>query len=246
MRLIINADDLGLSSAVTNSIVTLMDEGLVTSSSILASGPETPALAQSLPRFPGRSFGVHLNLTELRPMSGQQGLGPLLNDQGCFHNVIRQRRLDRPLLQAIHRELCAQVQAVQALGVRVSHLDSHHHIHTIPALFFVIKDVLRTTGVPAVRLSKNLYCRAEKPGLLRRYEKLLFNLALTHFPSCSHADYFTNISGLLEALPWLANTNRCVEVMVHPGARAAEAETALLRSLPKKFKNISLVSYHEL
>lgn len=249
MRLIVNADDLGLSEAVNRETFALMAEGLVTSASIMAAGQAVASLPARMAMLPQFSFGVHLNLTELQPVSGPAGLEPLLDERGAFRNVIRQTRLAPPLLTAIRRELCAQVEAVRGLGAGVSHADSHHHMHTIPQLLPVLKDVLRSCGVPAVRLSKNLYCRRERPGLPRLAQKALFNLALTLLPGLRHADYFTNLPGLLEALPTLGRRDLNVEVMVHAGTQAAHSqdEIALLRALPAmpEARQLRFVSYRD-
>ncbi|MDP3426048.1 MAG: ChbG/HpnK family deacetylase [Humidesulfovibrio sp.] len=249
MRLIVNADDLGLSEAVNQETFALMAEGLVTSASIMAAGRAVASLPGRMAALPGISFGVHLTLTELQPVSGSAGLEPLLDEGGAFCNVIRQTHLAPPLLTAIRRELCAQVEFVRGLGAGVSHADSHHHMHTIPQLLPVLKDVLRSCGVPAVRLSKNLYCRRERPGLPRLVQKSLFNLVLTRLPRLRHADYFTNLHGLLETLPSLGPGPRSAEVMVHAGTQAAHSqdEIALLRALPAipGARQLRFVSYRD-
>ena len=67
MRIIINADDLGISQEVNDAIFGLMAEGKVTSATILANGPAVEEAARRVAEFPECSFGVHLNLTEFKP-----------------------------------------------------------------------------------------------------------------------------------------------------------------------------------
>lgn len=233
MRLIVNGDDLGLSETVNQETFALMAEGLVTSATIMAGGAAVASLPGRIATLPQASFGVHLTLTSLRPVSGPLGLEPLLDETGAFRNVIRQTPLSGGLLGAIRRELCAQVEQVRGLGIAPSHADSHHHVHTIPGLLPVIKDVLRSCGIPAVRLSKNLYAPGDRPGWRLLALKVLFNQALTHFPGLRHTDYFTNVPGLLEAVPRLARRDVSVEVMVHAGAQAphSQEEIVQLRNL---------------
>lgn len=249
MRLIVNADDLGLSEAVNQETRALLDEGLATSASIMAAGPALAALPRLLAGLPRASFGVHLTLTELSPVSGPRGLEPLLDEAGAFRNVLRQTPLSRPLRRAIHRELCAQVEVVRGLGLGLSHADSHHHVHTLPALLPLIKDVLRACGVPAVRLSKNLYAGSEQPGWTLLARKALFNLALTRFPPLRHTDYFTTAQGLAEALPRLSGRQVSVELMIHPGTQRQHSrnEIALLRTLAglPGAQTLSFASYRD-
>ncbi|MBF0126225.1 MAG: ChbG/HpnK family deacetylase, partial [Magnetococcales bacterium] len=54
--------------------------------------------------------------------------------------------------RAIFDEWCAQVGTLQAAGTVVSHLDSHHHVHCIPALFSLVKRLQRRFTIDAVRL----------------------------------------------------------------------------------------------
>lgn len=248
MRLIVNGDDLGLSEAVNRETFALMDAGLVTSSSIMAAGNANTDLPADVAARPHVSFGVHLNLTELSPVSGPKNLEPLLGEEGMFCNNIRATSLSWTLLRAIHREFCAQVETVRGLGVRISHADSHHHIHTIPGLLPVIKDVLRRCNIPAVRLTKNLYAPQDRISPLLVAKKAVFNLALTRIPGLGHTDYFTNLPGLLDALPRLAHRNASAEVMVHAGDNSPKGreEHALLRSIPEQYPNVQFITYWDL
>src|SRR5215471_2247740 len=62
VRIIVNADDLGISEAVNEATFRAMERGVITSATMLANGPEVVAAAKLAPRFPKCSFGVHLNL----------------------------------------------------------------------------------------------------------------------------------------------------------------------------------------
>src|ERR1700742_389850 len=69
--LIINADDFGLSSVVNRAILASMEEGLVTSTSMMANMPgfdHAIGLARVHAKLAGR-IGIHLNLTQGRPLS---------------------------------------------------------------------------------------------------------------------------------------------------------------------------------
>src|ERR1700679_91642 len=132
--LIINADDFGLSSIVNRAILTSMEEGLVTSTSMMANMPgfeHAVGLVRVHAKLAGR-IGVHLNLTEGRPLSKPILDCPLFcNDQGVF---AYQRTplffLSKKVREAVYLEFKAQVERMLDAGIKPIHLDSHHHIHT--------------------------------------------------------------------------------------------------------------------
>ena len=89
MRIIINADDLGISQEVNDAIFGLMAEGRITSATVLANGPAVEDAAKRLAEFPKCSFGVHLNLTQFKAISSAPGLKPIVDRDGDFAGNIR-------------------------------------------------------------------------------------------------------------------------------------------------------------
>ena len=79
INLIINADDLGSSHYIDSEIFNLMSQGLVTSATLIANGPSVETAVKLARQFPGKSFGVHLNLTAFLPLTKDAGLNVLLN-----------------------------------------------------------------------------------------------------------------------------------------------------------------------
>lgn len=247
MRIVTNADDLGANPATNAAIFELMAERLVTSATLLANGPAVASACREASRFGQGSFGVHLNLTELRPLTRHADLQPLLNEAGEFNGDVRRiARLSR-LHPAIHDEWCAQVERVLALGVKVSHLDSHHHVHTIPALLPVLKAVQRRLGIRKVRISKNVYTELDRPSGFILLKKRLFNAVLRNWYATRTTDEFTNLETFCEHRARLTTASRSLEIMLHPGGVQAAEETRRLRELAAQDAHFrsSLTSYHE-
>ena len=247
LKLITNADDLGASPAVNAAIFGLMDEGLVTSATILANAPAMEDACRESARYNGRSFGVHLNLTEYKPLTNEPRLGKLMA-QGRGDGPARDAKTLRPLRQPIFQEWCAQVERIQSLGIAVSHIDSHHHIHTVPTLFPVLKAVQERFNIRKVRLSKNIYTLQERPCTLFRLKKTLFNSALRLWHSTATTDAFTDLAGFQENRGLIEKLGWAVEIMLHPGGLGSESESEQLRDLAlgdSCFKP-SLVSYDAL
>ena len=247
LKLITNADDLGASRSVNAAIFELMAEGLVTSATILANAPATEDACAESGKYPGRSFGVHLNLTEFRPLTANPELAKLM-DEGRGDGSVRNPRILVALRKPIFEEWCAQVERVQSLGVAVSHLDSHHHVHTIPTLFPVLKAVQRECRITKVRISKNLYTRREQPGLLLTFKKKVFNAALRAWHKTKTTDIFTDLAGFREIRDHFQGRDWTVEIMLHPGDAGCELESQQLKDLAlsdARFRQ-SLVSYQAL
>lgn len=74
IRIIINADDFGRSETINDAIVRCLEEGAISSATIMANGLDWQAACRATAQFPRASFGVHLNLTDYRPISNGAGL----------------------------------------------------------------------------------------------------------------------------------------------------------------------------
>src|SRR5271169_4294776 len=96
IQIIVNADDLGMSAEVNEAIFRAMENGVITSATMLSNGSAVVPAARRLRRFPNCSFGVHLNLTEFQPLGAESptALSSILDEQHCFNgNAIREVRI---------------------------------------------------------------------------------------------------------------------------------------------------------
>jgi len=248
MQIITNADDLGINGEVNNAIFDLMSEGLVTSATLLANGPAMAEACSLIHRFPRCSFGVHLNLTKFKPLSRGRGLSPLLNEQGTFNGRIREIGGWGRIRQAVFDEWCAQIDTLAGRGVAISHLDSHHHVHTILKLFTVLKAIQREYAIRKVRLSWNVYHPATKLPRLMLLKKGFFNELLRRWYGTRTTAAFTDLPSFCANRGDFPSRHDSVEIMLHPRGAASSGETALLRELAVSdldFRN-SLISYNEL
>ena len=178
-RLILHADDLGMNRAVGEGILRGFREGLLTSTSLLANGPDAQRALQAwkvlvderaagrLPSMatrqrlddPDRPFdlGVHLNLTQGRPLSGSRYPAELLDRAGRFPGVlalfVRLRRYGGKFHAAIRAELDRQVQVVRDQGLRPTHLNGHQYIEMVPEVTQVMPELLDRFGIKVVRVA---------------------------------------------------------------------------------------------
>lgn len=143
-RLIINADDFGLSPGVTRGIVEAIDAELVTSTSVMVNMPSWEETAARLPGLSARaSIGLHLNLVTGRPLTAARSLVDATT--GAFV-PLRELVLRVALGRVHHRDLALECEAqyarLLATGVRVTHFDSHRHVHMLPTVWRAVRPVL--------------------------------------------------------------------------------------------------------
>jgi predicted glycoside hydrolase/deacetylase ChbG (UPF0249 family) len=245
MRLIINADDLGRTPEVNEAIFALMDLGMVTSATIMANSPFVDRTLANLTRFPQYSFGIHLNVTEFAPLCSQPALGSLLDQAGNFSlRKFRDTVLHRPLQQAILTEWSCQVRKLQSGGLAISHIDSHHGVHTDGRLFWVLKHLQREFGIRKVRIRETIASSTRQLLLRAR----CWNAALKLVYPTRTTSGFTDFSTFLQVAPALGGRYSTLEAMVHPGHSRYALETAALLSSWREHLPfpVELISYHEL
>jgi predicted glycoside hydrolase/deacetylase ChbG (UPF0249 family) len=249
MRVIVNADDLGISPTVNDAVFGLMGAGAITSATMLAVAPSVEEAARRVGEFPKCSFGVHLCATEFRPLTDNPALAPILAD-GVFNGQkIREVTITAALREAVADEWTAQVQRIIDLGVRPSHLDSHHHVHTVSGLFGALKRVQKRFGIRKARISATVYPANENPSRQLLAKKALWNSALRWWGRTATTRAFTS----LEVFCNCAERGRglgmkSIELMTHPGHPDFASETARLhagwqRELPFP---VDLINYNEL
>jgi hopanoid biosynthesis associated protein HpnK len=181
-RLIVNADDFGLTRGVNRAIVESHRDGIVTSSTLMANGQafeDAIAHAKSASRL---SVGCHVVLVDGSPVLGGQQASTLFDqkaDDGRFYDGLGafamravSGRVDADEIEA---EVTAQIRKLQSAGVSVSHLDTHKHTHILPQVLRALLRAARTCGVPAVRNPfgpVRLSILAKYPSLWKRYSQV--------------------------------------------------------------------------
>jgi len=254
-RLIVNADDFGLSEAVNRAVIQAHENGIVTSTSIMAGGAAFEHAAVLAARCPMLDVGVHLTLTEQRPVA--DSVPSLVGTDGMFapHATDLAKRClrGRIALGDVHKELDAQIRRVRTYGLRPTHLDGHQHVHVLPGIARVVASLARAHGISAVRVPTERprgYMLEDPRNIKRLAEQIALGLlgALSPLRHLRRVDRFVgfyfggrlneqNLRTLLERLP----PSKTVELMCHPGLEdpgspyghwnyAWAAETAALTS----------------
>lgn len=154
-RIIVNADDFGLCEGVNKGIAQAHKEGVLTSTTIMAGMPAAKKAVKLAKKLPKLGVGVHLTLTEGKPVSNDDSVKWLVNSEGEFRLSPSKIALLSALIpnfrKAIIAELSAQIQWVIDQGIKPTHLDSHKHIHTFPVLYSIICQLAREFQIPIIR-----------------------------------------------------------------------------------------------
>jgi chitin disaccharide deacetylase len=181
-RLIVNADDFGLTSGVNRGILEVHTRGVVTSATLMACGMKFQEAASLAAQAPDLSVGCHVVLVDGTPTLNATEVPSLVANPTPrfrqslirFAGLATTGRLDPMQIEA---EVTAQIRKLQAAGIRVSHLDSHKHTHMFPAVFKPLLRAAKSCGVRAVRnpfeplvfATNGNWKRRFKLGIMRRY-----------------------------------------------------------------------------
>ena len=153
-RLVVNADDFGLSAGVNRGILEAYAAGVVSSVSVLVNAPGwTDAVQRLRDLGPGPGVGLHVNLTTGRPVSWGGSLCDARS--GRFHTfpaLVARALAGRLDPGDVAIECAAQLARLRTAGLVVTHLDSHRHVHVLPGVWGAVVEAARAAGVPVVRV----------------------------------------------------------------------------------------------
>ena len=165
-RLIVNADDFGLSHSINEAVIQAHREGILTSASLMvneAGFDEAVKLAKENPKL---GVGLHLTL-----LMGHSALPPekipgLVDLRGQFSNspvgagmkYFFKRSLREPLRAEIH----AQFEKFRATGLTLDHVNAHLHLHLHPAIFDILVKDADKLGIKRMRLTRDCLARSRR------------------------------------------------------------------------------------
>jgi predicted glycoside hydrolase/deacetylase ChbG (UPF0249 family) len=156
--LIINADDVGFSSAINEAARICYQEGRITGVSVTACGTRFLEAAEMLRGIEKKDVGVHLTLTgDLSPCAqDKSGVSTLIGRDGKFMNGYKSFAsryfLGKIDPAQVYLELSSQIKKVQDEGLTVTHLDSHEHVHMFPEILEATIKLAGEFNVPYIRL----------------------------------------------------------------------------------------------
>jgi hopanoid biosynthesis associated protein HpnK len=232
-KLIVHADDFGLSEKVNDGILHAHLHGILTSASVMANGRAFEHAIRICRSVPTLDVGVHLTLVEEPPVLPREQIPSLVNGEGRFHRhamtFLKKYVAGRIRLTEVRRELEAQIERVASSGIGISHLDSHQHLHILPQILNLTVDLAGEYGIPAIRLpyeTPRFYMLGSRKTFSRLPQLLGLNLfcqlgrkaiplRTAHFAGFFFGGNLQK-KNLHKALQFLPSTETC-ELMCHPG-----------------------------
>lgn len=126
MKLIVNADDFGLTDGVTYGILDAMRKGIVTSTTMMVNTPGTEQAAEIVRKNPELAVGLHINISLGFPLTEAYSL----TENGVFLKPSVIGSDDRYNEEELYREMRAQyLRFVELTGRKPTHMDSHLYAH---------------------------------------------------------------------------------------------------------------------
>jgi chitin disaccharide deacetylase len=182
-RLIVAADDFGMSAGVNAGILRAYRDGILTDTSLMVNGQAFAEATELARANPGLSVGLHLMLVQGRCAAPPASIPLLADADGIFGNApvwAGMRFFFVPGVRAqLRREIIAQLDKFLATGLPLSHVDGHLTIHMHPVVVDVLVDVCQQYGIRAVRLPREPLApalRYDRRHVLRKlFEATSFN-----------------------------------------------------------------------
>jgi predicted glycoside hydrolase/deacetylase ChbG (UPF0249 family) len=252
-RLIVNADDFGLTAGVNRAIVELHGAGVLMSTTLMARASASEEAIELALVAPSLGVGCHVVLVDGVPMLGASEIPTLVDERTArfrptLGGFLTRLLAGRVRTSEIEAEAGAQIAMLTSRGLRLTHIDTHKHTHIFPA---VLRPVLRAARAAGIRAVRNPFepawslrvtpgggwVRRGEVSLLRRLEPAFRRIVAEEgFTTTDGATGVlatgmldsTAISSLLRHMP--AGT---WELVTHPGyndADLARARTRLLAS----------------
>ncbi len=193
-RLIVNADDFGISEGATLGIIKAHQEGILTSTTCMMNMPYATMALNEAKKYPNLGVGVHLVATIGKPLTK---INSYIEDNGDFIYLSKYpSEIPQGNLDDLYQEWKAQIEKfISITNKKPTHLDSHHHIHMLPELSKVAIKLAHEYDIP-----------------LRQRQKFTDHY---QFVRCDDSFYNHNVSydyliGLLN------NQDESLEIMCHP------------------------------
>jgi chitin disaccharide deacetylase len=251
-KLIVNADDLGMSEGINRGILEAHVEGIVTSTTaMMTASAATAGIKLVQQQAPALGLGLHFNLTYGRPLLKAKEVPSLVRSDGSFVSATRGLSFQHHWRSHdIKAELKAQFERfTNVAGCLPDHLDSHHLIDSLSAeCREAMLDLADTYNLPVRQGGRSLYRQFEKklagwgkvqkaiaPLLFRRYPFKRHAHIFDRMPrSPDHFDFSfhdaqattAQLHFILDALP-----DGVTELVCHPGYSSGAADGYLYREL---------------
>jgi hopanoid biosynthesis associated protein HpnK len=239
-QLILNADDFGMTRGVNEGIIRAHREGVLTSTTLMASGAAFEDAVERAKANPTLAVGCHLVLVGGHAIAPREEIPSLADNAGRLPETLPRFAArvtsGRVPVEEIEREMCAQIEMIRAAGIELTHLDTHKHTHAHPLVMEALGRAAQATGIKRVRKPiENIRdawetSRGDGPGLSKQLMAAAAVRAMaTGFAAVSRKyglhspDHFLGLAATGHLGPAILRrmidrvTEGQTEIMLHPG-----------------------------
>jgi len=155
-RLIVNADDFGLTSGVNKAVLELNQKGVLSSATLMAMAPQTQEATMLIGSGCNLGVGCHVVLVDGEPVLQAFQVPTLINPatgrfRSSLGHFVRDLHLGKILEKHIQAEAEAQMASLQSRGVQLTHLDTHKHTHMFPLVLQPVLQAAKQLRIPSIR-----------------------------------------------------------------------------------------------
>lgn len=234
-RLIVNADDFGLHGSVNDGIIKGFTEGIIRSTSLLASGDAFDEAVLLAKANPALGIGIHTALVGgLETVSAPHTIPSLLNERGLLPEThvefIKRVYTGKVDFNEVYRELDKQFEKIVSSGVNVTHVDGHQHMHVLPPVLDIVITLMKRYGIHKIRIPNEDVAFAN--GVFK-VGRLIGKAGLTAV--ATKAKYKTDLYGFLSP--------RYFWGMVNGGGLNEKALLAILRKVSKRIGTHEIMTH---
>jgi chitin disaccharide deacetylase len=174
-QLIVNGDDFGKSPEVNEAIIRSFRAGTLTSCSLMVTGDAFDHAVRLVRENSRLAVGIHLVTVQGKAVLPHAEIPNLVDREGHFpHSPVAaglKFYFSRPAREQLAKELAAQFQKFDATGLKLSHVDSHLHMHVHPVIFAAAVELAESYGVRRMRVPQDDFRLAVRFGRLSPNDK---------------------------------------------------------------------------
>lgn len=157
-RLIVTADDFGLSEAVNEAVESAHKDGILTTASLMVAEPAARDAVERARRLPKLAVGLHLVVVDGQPVLPPAEIPALVGKDGRFRNCLACGGFAYFFIPSARRQLAAEIraqfQSFRDTGLALDHVNAHHHLHLHPTVLSLSISIGKEFGLRAVRLPR--------------------------------------------------------------------------------------------
>lgn len=209
MKLWVNADDFGFSKSCSDAIFECFEKGYITTTTACANGEFIDYAIGLIKNTPYvDKIGLHINLTEGKPLTENIKCNNKICDKNGNFILFPKpySRLSKKEKEDIYNEMQAQVDVLKAKGIKINHLDSHHHIHNSFRILPIVIELAINNNIKHIRLLRN----AGDISFIKKIYKKILNKKIRKFA------YSKYMGGLDDLYNSKIDRDDIFELMIHP------------------------------